>query len=123
MKIARVLAVPHVVDGDTVWAQLEYSVGETLNGRELIERDYAGGSKCRITRKDITLDTPEKKEAGWSEAKADLADWCNNALVMGPVITEIIGEDSFGRWLSDLIAADGSSLTRYMRSRNWLGWT
>lgn len=130
MIIARVLSIPHVVDGDTVWVQLEFTVGSTLDGRELIERDYLGGSKMRLTREELTLNTPEKKDdpEGWAKARTELSEWCEAALAFGPVTAEIIGKelgtkkDSFGRYLGDLRVGLSASAVRYMRSQGWDGY-
>lgn len=134
MIVARVLSIPYVVDGDTLWAQLEFTAGTTLDGREIIERDYAGGSKIRTTREDLTLNTPEKAKdpAGWRIARNECEAWCVAAMNYGPVVAHILKKemgskkDSFGRYLGDLVCKPGTpgevSLVQHMRNMGFSGW-
>ena len=117
----QVHGFPHITDGDTCWAVLSRSVGVSISGRELIEKDYAGGTCLRLTDGDLGLNTPEKAKPGYHEAGQDLAFYCSS-LVVYPVefwVWEKDYTDEFGRFLGDVVPYSGPTAVEYMRSRGW----
>jgi endonuclease YncB( thermonuclease family) len=110
-----VLSVARVIDGDTVVLTRSREVG------------VADG--LRITATDIKpmpvrlvhLDTPERGEVGWADAKADLERWVAEHL--GALILHDAGRDNFGRLLGDLKTPDGDSASLHMiRDLGWPTW-
>ncbi len=99
----RVLDIPHVVDGDTLWVVRERDVGPLpgmrhqaarqigevegmalwavphFNGVGMyqVARDYAGGRAVRLHDGRLGLNTPEKSinKLGWTSARLDLFDY------------------------------------------------
>lgn len=73
----EVEGVVRVVDGDTVRIIREQT--EVIDGLEQITRDVADpdndGDVDGVSVRLVNLDTPERGEPGYSEAKADLASW------------------------------------------------
>jgi endonuclease YncB( thermonuclease family) len=121
--IYRVLNVPYVVDGDTAWVQREWSQGD-IEGVELIARDYAGGSKVRLDDGGKGLNTPEKKQEGWAEARQDLLNWLEVHRQSGHQLElHTRGKkDSFGRILGDfvVIGVEGAlTAVEYMIVCGW----
>ncbi len=101
MTTYKVLSIPHVTDGDTLWVQRERLVGRAWgfrkppadrllgeaegmeliarprvmwSGTDLFIRDYAGGTKVRLHDGGKGLQCPEKNinRLGWNTARNDL---------------------------------------------------
>lgn len=67
----------------------------------------------------VHVDTPERNEPGWGEARADLTDWIGLVPRAGMRLV-CFYPDNFGRLLGDLIDADGQSCSQWMlRERGW----
>ena len=111
----QIVRVVKVVDGDTV----AFEVSRVLDDdgeREIFER--VRSMKVRL----VTLDTPERGEVGWPEARADVAYWLS---VGGPLRVETYGRDAFGRHLGDVyVTGDrGDTLTQHMLTvGGWEAW-
>lgn len=120
--VSTVLSVPYVVDGDSLWAVLEHPVGHTLGGRQLLERDYAGGTSIRLGDGGPGLNTPEKRKdpEGWRRAREDLSLWIG--LRPRTLTFHSYGEGAFGRTLGDLVDATGESVCAWMRSLGWAAY-
>jgi hypothetical protein len=107
------LLVSKVVDGDSVNGSIHFDVSR-FDGWTLTAWKE---DRFRI----ITLDTPERGEVGWAEAKAHVTEW----LASHPnTRIRTYGRDSFGRTLADIYDRDtGDTLTEFMlRERGWLPW-
>lgn len=114
------LSVAHMVDGDTFDALVRANdVGE-VDGWKL-----SGEKVIRIRL--IHLDTPEKKDPGYQQARVDLADWLDTRLFVGGLrVLAQAKKDSFGRYISDVyvIADRAQTASDYMvRERGWDVWT
>lgn len=113
----RVLDIPNIHDGDTLWVVRERTVGE-IEGAELIQRDYRGGTKVRLHDGGKGLQAAELKKAGGSAALQDLTDFVEGW--QGDLELHTFGRDSFGRLLGDLVVIDhpnGYSAVQYMTER------
>ena len=126
----RVLDVPNVVDGDTLWAVLERDVkkfrghvmwrnhreeivGEaggrqlieqcSLRGHFIVERDYPGGTKIRLHDWQRGLNTPEAKhKLPHDTARRDLLAYLDRWNGREQLTLKTYGKDSFVRTLGDL---------------------
>lgn len=125
--IYRVVAVPHIVDGDTLWVQRERAVGE-VESMELIARDYLGGRKVRLDDGASGLNTPEVNKpatrARGLVARADLEHYIEDWTQGGTLELAAYGIDDFGRLLGDLYPAgytgqQGFGAVSYMLSKGW----
>lgn len=87
----RVLEVRRVVDGDTV--DLVLDLGFYMSA----------ALRFRI----LGVDTPERGQAGAVEATDFVQLW----LQTPDLVAHTRKADSFGRWLADIVAEDGSSLS------------
>lgn len=126
----RVLDIPHVVDGDTLWVVRQRLVGR-MHGMRLqasrqvgevegvalwavpdlengvgmlqVQRDYAGGRKIRLHDGFRGLNTPEEStnKLGWNTARLDLLAWVDEH--RGEALElRSYGIDKYGRLLGDL---------------------
>jgi micrococcal nuclease len=79
-----------VIDGDTVVCVIDAGFGLHLHrGNE--------GAHLRL----LGIDTPERNEPGWDEARRFTRDWLlTTAGEMWPLIIETSKADSFGRYLA-----------------------
>jgi len=98
-------------DGDTVRVHRQRAFSH--DGYEYELRD--------VTERPIRLvhlDTPERGETGWAEARADLQQWIADH---APGLTLVcFYPDNFGRLLGDLIDRDGNSASQWMLAdRGW----
>lgn len=94
----RVRRVLRVVDGDTI--DLELDLGLYLSA----------ALRFRL----LGVDTPERGQPGYAEARDYVAAWCRDVLDR-PDLLELRARthkaDSFGRWLVDLVAVtDGTDV-------------
>lgn len=90
-----------VVDGDTVDVSLDLGFNARINMR------------LRI----LGIDSPERGQPGFEEATQFLWDWFLNAELADPewrCIVHTVRKDSFGRWLADIYAPDGTSVAEVM---------
>jgi endonuclease YncB( thermonuclease family) len=102
-----------VVDGDSVDGSIHLR-GWTFDGWEIAPWRE---DKFRL----INLDTPERGQAGWAEARADLELWIR---YHPNLRVRTYGRDSFGRTLADIYDLDtGDTVSQYMlRERGWQPW-
>ena len=104
------------VDGDTVAGWLSQVV--QIPGWDVITRTpLLAPVKLRL----VTLDTPERGEVGWSEARVQVQAW----LTRTPDLrAQLYGYDAFGRLLADIYrAADRTdTLSQHMLRSGWLPW-
>jgi endonuclease YncB( thermonuclease family) len=111
-----VLNVSRVIDGDTVVLTRSREVGEA-DGLRITATDI-NPARMRL----VHVDTPERGEVGWFDAKADLEKWVAANESAGLVLYTA-GRDNFGRLLGDLKTIGGDSASLYMiRDRGWLTW-
>lgn len=114
------LAVAHIVDGDTFDALVQDpDVGEVDGWKLKAEKVI----RIRL----IHLDTPEKGDPGYREAGVDLALFLGQELGWsGLKVLAQVKKDSFGRYLSDVYSASDRSVTAsdYMvrEANNGHGW-
>ena len=110
----QVQSVIRVVDGDTV--RLVRSRTTRLDALELTARDaHPDGASVRLA----WVDTPERGQPGYTEARTDLTAWIEQA--PGP-LTVVCYEGGAGwdRILGDVLDADGASASEWlMRDRGW----
>lgn len=129
--VYRVLDIPHLVDGDTLWVvrertvgplpgmrrQLSRQIGEAEgvalwavprpggHGMDQVQRDYAGGRKVRLHDGLRGLNTPESttNKLGWNTARLDLRAVLDAWCELEARLElHAFGIDSFGRLLGDL---------------------
>lgn len=113
----QVVAVPNVVDGDTLWVVRRRPIGDVEGGTILYE-DNVGGVKVRLHDGKLGLNTPEKADAGrWSDARADLTRWVTGNLPAGLELL-VYGRDMYGRLMGNLHAPAGDVVT-YMVGMGW----
>jgi endonuclease YncB( thermonuclease family) len=122
----RVIEFVKVTDGDTV--RLVRERDERVDGEEQITRDVADpngdGRDEGVPVRLITLNTPERGQDGWAQAKADLADWIT-AHAHELMVTTWGETGGFDRLLGDLwVEGDRSNTaSQYMlRDRGWSPW-
>lgn len=93
-----------VIDGDTI--QVAIDVGfrfQTVQTLRLLQ-----------------LDTPERGQPGWAEARAKLTQ-----LITGPRLkVQTVKQDSFGRWLSHIWTGDdltpvSATMRAWMAEQSW----
>lgn len=119
--------VVRVVDGDTVRIIRERV--ERVDALEQITRDVADpdndGDVDGVSVRLVNLDTPERGEPGYSEAKADLAQWLTDHAATMRVRT-YGATGGFDRLLGDFYVpgANGVDIDTasqwMMRERGWL---
>ncbi len=144
----RVLDIPHVVDGDTLWVVRERDVGPLpgmrhqaarqigeVEGMALwavphlsgigmyqVARDYAGGRAVRLHDGRFGLDTPEKKinKLGWTAARNDFLAYVEETSDWSLEL-QTYGLDKYGRLMGDLcvVGAWTSSAVFWMRDKGW----
>jgi endonuclease YncB( thermonuclease family) len=116
MTAWTVLTITRVVDGDTV--------------RLIRTRDLGNADGLTITATDTTdvpvrlihVDTPERGEVGWAEAKADLEKWVLGH--EGSLTLHTAGRDRYGRLLGDLHDPDGDTASLHLiRDKGWPTWS
>jgi endonuclease YncB( thermonuclease family) len=120
----HVIELVRVTDGDTVRLVRERT--ERLDDQEDVHRDVADpngdGKDDGVPIRLINLDTPERGEEGYSQAKADLAAWIT--VHSHELMVTTWGETGgFDRFLGDLwVEGDRSNTaTQYMlRDKGWL---
>jgi endonuclease YncB( thermonuclease family) len=99
-------AVPRITDGDTV--RLVRSRVIELDGRRYRLTDAEPtGVPIRL----VWLDTPERGQPGYLQARDDLAHWIWDRADITVVCYESAG---FDRLLGDLIDAEGNSASQYL---------
>lgn len=122
----KILDIPYVTDGDSLWVVRERSVGDA-DGLEILQRDYAGGRKIRLDDFADGLNTPEKKKdpLGYAAARADLQGWVNAFKLTrdftGRHLTLVTKgkKDQYGRLLANIVHPDDSTVVQYMRNLGW----
>lgn len=105
-----------VVDGDSCRGNLSRVLAD-LDGWEITARTLRD-----VPVRLINLDTPERGEPGWAQAKIDLIVWFT-AHPQNSIRT--YGKDSFGRFLGDVYdTVSGETATEWMlRDRGWLPYS
>jgi endonuclease YncB( thermonuclease family) len=106
--------VVRVVDGDTVRLIRQRRL-ELDGGQYLLSDALSDGVPIRL----VWVDTPERGQPGYHEARADLVKW---AQLLGRHPLTVVCYESAGwdRLLGDLIDADGHSASQWlMRERGW----
>lgn len=129
----RVLDIPNIVDGDTLWVVRERVVGrmhgmrmqarrqvgesegmalwavpDVVNGVGMLQvsRDYAGGRKIRLHDGLRGLNTPEESvnKLGWNSARLDLIRLIQDWAFLGATLElQTYGLDKYGRLMGDLV--------------------
>lgn len=92
----RLESIIRVIDGDSLILVTHTEVGRTRPWRHRL----------------ILLDTPERGEAGYTEATTALREWL--ASNVGTLRVTDYKIDSFGRYLSDVYVPGGESASGYM---------
>jgi micrococcal nuclease len=94
-----------VIDGDSLVVWLDLGLGVHLGrGNE--------GAHLRL----LGVDTPERNEPGWDEAKRFTANWLVQATSYSeplewPLVIRTVKADNFGRYLADVFrVSDGAHL-------------
>lgn len=116
-KVWSVLRAVRVIDGDSLILAVERVLDDD-GERQAIERHYA--MRVRL----VTLDTPERGEVGWAEARGHVEQWLAR-YGAGGLEVETYGRDSLGRWLGDVypVGERTSTLTQWMlRDGGWPPW-
>lgn len=110
----RIVAMHHVVDGDTV--HVIRSCGMQL-GDDWFDVADIKPKPIRL----VWVDTPERGKPGYREATEDLEEWIAHAESIRVICYESAGWD---RTLGDLIDADGNSASQYLMTQgnNGAGW-
>lgn len=113
--------VTKVVDGDTVRVHRSRKLAY-LDGIEILARDATpdGVIPYGVPVRLVNLDTPERGEAGYEQAREDLREWLMENLPVLRVITYPGG--GFDRLLGDIyVAGDiGNTATQHMlRDKGW----
>lgn len=113
-------------DMDGLFLLTKVSDGDSVNGSIHLDMGQFDGWIFTAWKEDrfrlITLDTPERGEPGWGDARSHVAAW----FVQHPdTRVRTYGRDSFGRTLGDIYDRDtGESLTEHMlRDRGWQPWS
>lgn len=104
-----------VTDGDTVRAHLTREVG-VVNGWALtVHSTDPKGVRLRL----VILDTPERGQVGYSEAKAHVLEWLQAHT--GRLRCETYQAGGFDRLLADIYVDGerGNTLTQYMLQMGW----
>ena len=111
MTVWTVVSVDRIVDGDSLLLTRRRDIG-AADGLTISATD---GTPVRVRL--AWVDTPERNEVAWGEAKRDLADWVTHH----PFLTLWdFGRDNFGRVLGDLRSDAGESASQWlMRERGW----
>jgi endonuclease YncB( thermonuclease family) len=114
----RVVAFVKVTDGDTLRLVRERTIDFADDYVTVIrDRDEVKGVPIRL----VTLDTPERGQPGWGDAKADLTDWVfQHAHEL--MVTTYGETGGFDRYLGDLwVAGDrGNTASQHMlRDKGW----
>lgn len=107
-----VLKVERVTDGDSV---------RLLRARvvELDGRRYRLSDVDSVPIRLVWLDTPERGEVGYREARAHVLEWLTR-LADPPLTVTCYESAGWDRLLGDVHAADGSSLSQWlMVDRGW----
>lgn len=114
----KVLSLARVIDGDSVVLTRSRTIG-VADGLRIDATDTAP-VRVRL----VHIDTPERGEEGWSQARDDLTLWINtHAYRVGGLVLHDAGRDAFGRVLGDLQTPDGDSASLHMiRDRGWKTW-
>lgn len=98
-----------VIDGDTV--RLVRSRTCRLDGLELTARDAGpNGVLARLA----WLDTPERGQAGYDRARADLSTWLVNRTATPLTVVCFDGGAGWDRILVDLQDATGNSASQWL---------
>lgn len=114
------LDAARAVDGDTVaalvWADRPLGYG-------LRQRVYSGaqdGLPAEASLRLAWLDTPERGQVGYAEAKADAAAWL--AERAGALHVVVFGSGGLGRLLGDVRDDTSGSLSQHQLARGWPPW-
>lgn len=112
----NIVNVVSVTDGDTLRAIRTRVVD--VDGKLFQVTDAAAkGVPIRLT----WLDTPERGEVGWGDARLDLTSWV--AAHSGQMVVVIYGDAGWGRMLGDIQSINGESVSQWMLQRGWLPFT
>lgn len=111
-----VITVDRVTDGDTV--RMTRSMRIEIDGRHYkIIDDEPKGFPIRL----VWIDTPERGQDGYSQARDDLAQWITMSLDRGPLHVYCYESGGWDRIMGDLINSDGQSASQYMMiEKGWL---
>lgn len=121
-SVIYVVDQARAVDGDTVAGHIN---DDRPLGYGLRSRTYSGdvhGEPAEASIRLIRLDTPERGQPGYREAKADAAAWLGERA--GRLRVEVLGAGGLGRLLGDVYAAAdrGDTLTQHMLRLGWDPW-
>lgn len=114
-------------DMDGLFLLTKVTDGDTVRGSIHLNLRSFDGWTMYAWREDkfrlVTLDTPERGEVGWAQAKADVEAWLS-APERHNLGVRTYGRDSFGRMLADIYDSEtGATLTEHMlRERGWEPW-
>jgi endonuclease YncB( thermonuclease family) len=122
MTACTVLTVTRVVDGDTVRLTRTRDLG-TADGLAITATDTTD-----IPVRLVHVDTPERGEVGWADAKRDLEAWIEPFRYDGDEVLSLTlhttVRDNFGRLLGDLHAPDGDTASLHLiRDKGWPTWS
>lgn len=92
--IRKILAVPHVVDGDTMDVVIDLGYDPITTKKRL---------------RFLYIDTPERGEKGFDEAKAFVMQHVKAAETVWIQTTDF-QRGSFRRWLAEIFIDDGDSI-------------
>lgn len=100
----RITNLLRVVDGDTVDLSLDLGFGmERTKGRYRL----------------VIVDTPERGQDGYLEAMNALAGWLGGHFTADGLRGVTYKSDSFGRYLIDIYAKDGSTASEYLLEQGY----
>lgn len=109
-------AVVKVIDGDTVRLRLSFDEPIAMGLRHTVYTSDPKGLSVRL----VNLDTPERGQPGYVEARADVMTWLDDHVVR----CETYESGGFDRLLGDIyeIGNRGNTLTQWMLQQGWDPW-
>jgi endonuclease YncB( thermonuclease family) len=115
-------AIVKLTDGDTLRVRRSRVVN--LDGRHFRQTDVKpDGTPGDVAIRLTWVDTPEKGQPGWAEARADLQAWLSTAVIDGLTVV-CYAHGGFERLLGDLYDATGQSASEYLMTQGngGAGW-
>lgn len=91
--------IDRVIDGDTV----------------VMTVDLGFYTYMKLHLRLYGIDTPERGEAGWSEATQFVKDFFTHNPI---VVVNIYGQDKYGRWLAEIVDSLGGTLNKSLVENN-----
>lgn len=109
-------SVVTVTDGDTVRMIRSRIIDFDGRAYVLTDSDPRG-----IPHRLVWVDTPERGDIRWNQARQDLRQWIDTH---GPLRAVVYGSAGWDRLLVDLLDVDGNSASQYMMAvKDWAAYT